>query len=156
MAGFSDSNNKLFSLEKVSLPPDFYYSTWRHFQRVITSEISLRPIWQISSHSLTTMENLLSIQEETFTESIVYRDSPVSVPAYQCSWPCPSPLLFVLSPSDPPYLLPSLPDSCHHRTLVAAEISPTANFIFSPLSSVSTTAPRASPLLHGEISVFST
>ena len=36
--------------------------TWRHFQIVINSKHSLRPILHILSHSLTTMENWLSKQ----------------------------------------------------------------------------------------------
>ena len=56
MAGFSDSNKKLCSLEKLYPLPDFYSSTWRHCQIVIKSDLSLHPRWHISSRCFTTTE----------------------------------------------------------------------------------------------------
>ena len=52
IAELSDFNRKLCSLEKISLLQDFSSSTQRYCQIVINSNNSLRPRWQISSHSL--------------------------------------------------------------------------------------------------------
>ena len=68
---FSYFNNKLPSLDKLYILRDFSSSTLRNLQRAISSKHSLLPRWNISSHSLTTTENLLSTQEGTFMESIV-------------------------------------------------------------------------------------
>ena len=62
IAKFSDFNRKLSSLEKVSLLQYFSSSTWRYCQRAKELNNSLRPRWQISSNSFTTMDNLLSAQ----------------------------------------------------------------------------------------------
>ena len=59
IAEFSDFNRKLSSLEKLYLLQDLSSSTWRYCQRVINSNNSLCPIWNISSHSLTKMEDWL-------------------------------------------------------------------------------------------------
>ena len=54
--------------------------------------------------------------------------SPVSVPVYRCSWPSPYPFLSVLSPSNPLFLLPRLPDSRRSCTLVTYKIFSTVPF----------------------------
>ena len=68
---FSDFNRKLSSLEKIYLLQDLYSSTRRHVQIAKKFKHLLHPGLQISSNYLTTTENQLSTQEETFTDSIV-------------------------------------------------------------------------------------
>ena len=61
---------KLSSLEKLSLLQYLSSVTWRNCQRAIKSKHSLRPRWKISSYSLTTTENWLSKKEDILVESI--------------------------------------------------------------------------------------
>ena len=58
-------------MEKLYILKEFSSGTRRHCQRVINSKHSFLPRLQISSHSLITTKNMLSINEETFMVSTV-------------------------------------------------------------------------------------
>ena len=71
IAESSDSNRKLSSLDKIYLLQGFYSSTKNNFQRETNSKHSLRLRLHISEHYLTTTENILSVGEKIFMDSIV-------------------------------------------------------------------------------------